>query len=90
MLDTSSLSQLKQLKKDIHAATPRTKGTVKGTTKRFGFLISEEDGQEYLLPQAEMERVLPGDYVQVTLETSDKNVKKTDKPIAKLEKYFSS
>ncbi|NRB39285.1 MAG: VacB/RNase II family 3'-5' exoribonuclease [Pseudomonadales bacterium] len=94
MLDLSSLSQLKQLKQDIHASVPRIKGTVKGTSKRFGFLVSEDDGQEYLLPQGEMERVLPGDYVQVVLQLNEKdsgkNGKKADKPIAKIEKFFSS
>ena len=87
MLDLSTLGQLKQLKKNIHDSTPRFKGVVKGTSKRFGFVISDEDSQQYLLPQTEMERVLPGDHIQVTLVKSNKD---DEKPIAKIEKYLGS
>ncbi|CAA0119085.1 Exoribonuclease 2 [BD1-7 clade bacterium] len=91
MLDSSSLSQLKQLKKDIHDSTPRMCGEVKGTSKRFGFVISEDDGQQYLLPQDQMERVLPGDTIQFVLEKSKKeNTKDDDKPIARIEKHLGS
>lgn len=87
MLDKSALQQLKELKKQIHDATPRDKGTVKGTRKRFGFVIADADGQQYLLPQTEMERVLPGDQIQFVLEPGkDKN----DKPVARIEKLLTS
>lgn len=89
MLDLSSLGQLTQLKKDIHDATPRLIGRVKGTSKRFGFVVSDDDGKEYLLPQTEMEKVLPGDHIHVVLEKSEqKNA--DDKPIAKIEKLIAS
>ena len=87
MLDSSALSQLKDLNKQIHDATERVTGEVKGTRKRFGFVISESDKQEYLLPQSEMEKVLPGDTVQCILERSDKT---DEKPIARIEKLLST
>ena len=87
MLDVSSLSQLKDLKKQIHDSTVRITGEVKGTRKRFGFIICKEDKQEYLLPQTEMEKVLPGDIVQCILEASQKA---EDKPIARIESFVSS
>ncbi len=86
MLDQSSLSQLRDLKKQIHDSTIRITGEVKGTKKRFGFVVSEEDKQEYLLPQTEMERVLPGDKIQCILEPGKNN----EKPIARVEKFFES
>ena len=87
MLDVSSLSQLKGLKKQIHDSTVRIKGEVKGTRKRFGFVINKEDKQEYLLPQTEMEKVLPGDIIQCILEKSQKA---DEKPIARIESFVSS
>ncbi len=87
MLDKSALGQLKDLKKQIHESIPRDKGIVKGTSKRFGFVIADKDGQQYLLPQTEMERVLPGDHIQFVLEKGNSD---SDKPIAKIEKFFST
>lgn len=87
MLDSSALSQLKQLKQDIREANPIYQGTVKGTSKRFGFVIAEGGKGEFLLPQTEMNRLLPGDIVTFKLE---KGQKKDDKPIAKVEKFISS
>lgn len=87
MLDVSSLSQLKDLKKQIHDSTIRITGEVKGTRKRFGFIVNKEDKQEYLLPQTEMEKVLPGDIVQCILEKSQKT---DEKPIARIESFISS
>ena len=68
MLDINTLNQLKELKKQIHDSVQRGTGIVKGTQKRFGFVIADEDGQEYLLPQDQMDRVLPGDHIQYVLE----------------------
>ena len=86
MLDASALGQLKGLKKQIHDSVPRIEGIVKGTRKRFGF-VTAADKEDYLLPQSEMERVLPGDKVQCILEKGQKD---GDKPIAKIEKFISS
>lgn len=87
MLDASALGQLKSLKTQIRDATPRIEGTVKGTRKRFGFVIDHGSKNEYLLPQTEMEKVLPGDVVACVLET---NAKDPDKPVAKIEKLIST
>ncbi len=87
MLDLSALSQLKQLKQDIREANPILKGVVKGTSKRFGFVIADGGKEEYLLPQAEMNRLLPGDVITFKLEKSQKT---DEKPIAKIEKFVGS
>ncbi len=87
MLDLNTLSQLKDLKKQIQDSVPRGTGIVKGTNKRFGFVIADNDSQQYLLPQTEMEKVLPGDHIQYILEQGDKT---DEKPIAKIEKLLKS
>jgi VacB/RNase II family 3'-5' exoribonuclease len=87
MLDINTLNQLKDLKQQIQESIHRSKGTVKGTQKRFGFVVDDEDGQQYLLPHTEMDRVLPGDYIQFILEKGNKD---DDKPIAKIEKLLES
>ncbi|MCY4044247.1 MAG: VacB/RNase II family 3'-5' exoribonuclease [Cellvibrionales bacterium] len=87
MLDLSALSQLKQLKQEIREANPTLKGMVKGTSKRFGFVIKEGSNEQYLLPQSEMDRLLHGDFITFKLEKSQKQ---DDKPIAKIEKFISS
>jgi VacB/RNase II family 3'-5' exoribonuclease len=87
MLDLSALSQLKQLKQDIREANPTLKGMVKGTSKRFGFVIKEGSNEQYLLPQSEMDRLLHGDFITFKLEKSQKQ---DEKPIAKIEKFIRS
>lgn len=88
MLDISALSQLKQLKKQIQASTIRSKGVVKGTSKRFGFVVDDKDGQQYLLPQESMEKVLPGDVIEFSLHPSQNN--KDDRPIAEVDNIIST
>lgn len=87
MLDLSALSQLKELKKQIQASVIRSQGIVKGTSKRFGFVIDEKDGQQYLLPQASMDLLLPGDTIQFVLEKSKSD---EEKPIARVEKLLTT
>lgn len=87
MLDLSALSQLKELKKQIQASVIRSQGIVKGTSKRFGFVVDEKDGQQYLLPQAAMDLLLPGDTIQFVLEKSKSD---EEKPIARVEKLIST
>ncbi len=87
MLDSAILSQLQELKKEIRNSVPRDTGTVKGTNKRFGFVVADTDGQQYLLPQAEMEKVLPGDRIQFILE---KGIKEDEKPVARIEKFLGT
>lgn len=88
MLDISALSQLKQLKQQIQASTIRNKGVVRGTSKRFGFVVDEKDGQQYLLPQDAMEKVLPGDTIEYSLHPSQNN--KDDRPVADVDTVLSS
>ena len=87
MLDLSALSQLQQLKQQIQASVIRKNGIVKGTSKRFGFVIDEKDGQQYLLPQASMDLVLPNDRVEFILEKSQGD---DDRPIASVEKLLKT
>lgn len=89
MLDRSALNQLKDFKKQIRDSVKRSRGIVKGTSKRFGFVIDESDGQQYLLPQTEMDQLLPGDYIQFTLQDGNQTDQSgSKKPIAKTEKLL--
>ena len=87
MLDISALAQLKELKQQIQASVIRSQGVVKGTSKRFGFVVDDKDGQQYLLPQASMDLVLPGDRIEFVLESSQND---DDRPIARIEKLLST
>src|SRR5690625_5464927 len=66
MLDPQSLSQLRQLKQQLNDAIERAEGTVVAAQAqgRFGF-VKLDDGRETFLPPEEMQRVFPGDRVQV-------------------------
>lgn len=87
MLDITALNQLKTLKQHIQDSTIRSRGIVKGTSKRFGFVTDEKDGQQYLLPQATMDLLLPGDEIEFVLEKTDQA---DQKPIARVEKLLNS
>lgn len=79
---------LQQLKQDMHASKELAQGLVRGTSKRFGFVVLD-DGREAFLNPDEMQRVFPGDRVEVSLSaTHDKNDK--EKLEATLEKLISS
>lgn len=71
MLDKDSLAQLKQLKKEIRDNNPHFNAVVKGTQRRFGFAVLEDERQ-ILLPPQQMERVFPGDKIKVSLAKDDK------------------
>ena len=75
MLDKNALTQLKQLKKDIHDSTERVDGTVRGTRGRFGF-VKGDDQQDVFLPPEQMQKVLPGDRIRVVVNT-DKDGKRS-------------
>lgn len=64
MLDKNLLSQLTQLKADIHASKNYATGTVAGTQGRYGF-VRMTDGRDAFLAPEKMDRVLPGDEVEV-------------------------
>lgn len=65
MLNADALSQLRQLKSDIKDNKVVFPGTVKATNGRFGFVALDE-GRDVFLPPEEMQKVLPGDRVNVT------------------------
>lgn len=88
MFDTSTLSQLKQLKKNIEDSKEYAEGIIKGTQRKFGFVVLD-DGREIFLSPDEMLKVLPGDKVKILIHTeqnkNDKNAKaKTSGAIEKL------
>ena len=91
MLNNNALSQLKQLKQQIEDQKEYAIGIVKGTQRRFGFVILE-DGREIFLPAEEMDKVFPGDKVKTLIVTPAATNKKNtpSKPSAKLEKLLSS
>ncbi|MDK9556134.1 VacB/RNase II family 3'-5' exoribonuclease [Marinobacter sp. M216] len=71
MLNADALSQLRQLKSDIEENKVVYPGTVKATNGRFGFVALDE-GRDVFLPPEEMQKVLPGDRVNVTEQEVEK------------------
>src|SRR6056297_2256692 len=71
MLKADALSQLRQLKSDIKDNKVVFPGTVKATNGRFGF-VALDDGRDLFLPPEEMQKVLPGDRVNVTEQDGNK------------------
>ena len=84
MLNNSALHQLAQLKTSLVAQKEFAQGTVRSTTKRFGFVILD-DGREAFLDPDQMLRVLPDDRVEVEITTNSK-----DQLEAKLDKLLST
>jgi ribonuclease R len=80
MLDKSTLSQLKQLKQSIEDSKEYAQGKVKGTQRKFGFVVLE-DGREIFLNPEEMLKVFPGDEVKILILTqTDTSKGKDSKP----------
>ncbi|KEF33073.1 3'-to-5' exoribonuclease RNase R [Marinobacter nitratireducens] len=71
MLNADALNQLRQLKSDIEENKVVFPGTVKATNGRFGFVALDE-GRDVFLPPEEMQKVLPGDRVNVTEQEVEK------------------
>ncbi|MGO1461518.1 MAG: ribonuclease R family protein [Marinobacter sp.] len=71
MFNADALSQLRQLKTDIEESKVVFPGKVKATHGRFGFVTLDE-GRDVFLPPEEMQRVLPGDRVNITEQEADK------------------
>lgn len=71
MLNADALNQLRQLKTDIKENKVVFAGTVKATNGRFGFVALDE-GRDVFLPPEEMQKVLPGDRINVTEHEADK------------------
>ena len=84
MLKLDMLNQLKQLKQDIKESRNLMEGTVKGSPNKFGF-VSLDSGKDVYLPAEEMEKVLPGDRIEVEIVKDNKN-----KKVAKIERFISS
>jgi ribonuclease R len=84
MLKLDMLNQLKQLKHDIKESRNLMEGTVKGSPNKFGF-VSLDSGKDVYLPAEEMEKVLPGDRIEVEIVKDSKN-----KKVAKIERFISS
>lgn len=84
MLNSNALSQLKQLKQEIEDQKEYAEGVVKGTQKKFGFVVLE-DGREIYLPPEEMDKVFPDDRIRVQIFTDTKK-----KSRAQIEKLLSS
>ena len=71
MLNADALNQLRQLKTDIEESKVVFPGKVKATNGRFGF-VTLDDGRDVFLPPEEMQKVLPGDRVNITEQEVDK------------------
>lgn len=66
MLDAKSLEVLQSLKTEIKANKTILKGKVKGTGRKFGFVVTDK-GDEYFLAPDQMAKVFPGDEVTFTV-----------------------
>lgn len=71
MLNADAINQLRQLKTDIEESKVVFPGKVKATNGRFGFVTLDE-GRDVFLPPEEMQKVLPGDRVNVSEQEVDK------------------
>lgn len=84
MLNSSALQQLTQLKQEIRSNKDMAEGVVRGSKGRYGFVRLDDDREAFLNPE-EMQRVFPGDRVEVSLSKNEK-----DQYEAKLEKLIST
>lgn len=71
MLNKDALQQLAQLKSAITVTKDIAQGSVRTTTKRFGFLLLD-DGREAFIDPEQMLRVLPDDLVEAEINTNSK------------------
>jgi len=84
MLNSDALTQLRQLKQQIHDQKVRARGVVRGTQGRYGFVVLD-DGREVYLSAEQMQRLFPDDHVDIEIITGDDG-----KATALLEKLVSS
>ena len=87
MFSSDQLSQLSQLKQDIRSNRDIQQGIVRGTSGRYGF-VTLDDGRDAFLNPEQMERVFPGDKVEVEVKTIEQNGKEQYE--ASLEKLIES
>lgn len=71
MLNKDALQQLAQLKSSIVAQKDIAQGTIRTTTKRFGFILLD-DGREAFIDPEQMLKVLPDDRIQAEITTNSK------------------
>ena len=71
MLTSNTLAQLSELKKEIRSSKNLAEGTVRGTTGRYGF-VTTDDGRDVYLGSDMMDRVLPGDRVEISVKENDR------------------
>lgn len=88
MLDKNSLSQLKQLKQQIEDDKEFADGIVKGTQRKFGFLVTA-DNREIYLPPDEMQKVFPGDRIRIQVFT-EKGKNNSSKARGEIKKLLDS
>lgn len=85
MLDNDTLSQLKQLKQEIEDSREYAEGVVKGTNRKFGFVLLT-DGREVFIDPDEMQKVFPDDKVRILITTeADKKNPGSSKTSGKIE-----
>lgn len=72
MLDANSLAALSSLKSTIVESKIVYTGTAKGSQGRFGFIKCEQNGEDFFVPPAEMDKILPGDRVEFESTTDNK------------------
>lgn len=71
MLNKEALTQLSRLKSNLQSNKDLAQGTVRATSKRFGF-VRLDDGRDAFIDPDSMQRVLPGDRVEVDINTNAK------------------
>jgi len=71
MFSNDQLSALTQLKQTIRSSRDIAQGIVRATSGRFGF-VGLDDGRDAYLSPEQMERVFPGDRVEVEIKKNDK------------------
>lgn len=71
MLNKDALQQLSQLKSSIVAQKDIAHGSIRTTTKRFGFILLD-DGREAFIDPEQMLQVLPDDRIEAEITTNAK------------------
>jgi VacB/RNase II family 3'-5' exoribonuclease len=71
MLNKDALQQLASLKSSLVAQKDIAQGTIRTTTKRFGFILLD-DGREAFIDPEQMLRVLPDDRIEAEINTNAK------------------
>jgi len=71
MFNNQALDALKSLKAEIRTAKNITKGTVRATPQKFGFVV-DKDGQQHFVAPPVMETLLPDDELEFYLKANEK------------------